>query len=87
MEIKDLAGMEVAARKIVEMGAHAVIVKGGHMERAIDVLFDGDKITQLGGDRVKADNYHGTGCTFASSIAAQLASGRGRRVAVSPRRT
>jgi hydroxymethylpyrimidine/phosphomethylpyrimidine kinase len=77
MEIKDLAGMEAAARKIVEMGAHAVIVKGGHMERAIDVLFDGDKITQLGGDRVKADNYHGTGCTFASSIAAQLASGRG----------
>ena len=77
MEIKDLAGMEAAARKIVEMGAHAVIVKGGHMERAIDVLFDGDKITQLGGDRVKADNYHGTGCTFASSIAAQMASGRG----------
>jgi hydroxymethylpyrimidine/phosphomethylpyrimidine kinase len=77
MEIKDLAGMEAAARKIVEMGAHAVIVKGGHMERAIDVLFDGEKITLLGGDRVKADNYHGTGCTFASTIAAQLASGRG----------
>ena len=77
MEIKDVADMEAAARKIVEMGAHAVIVKGGHMERAIDVLFDGEKITQLGGDRVKADNYHGTGCTFASTVAAQLASGRG----------
>jgi hydroxymethylpyrimidine/phosphomethylpyrimidine kinase len=77
MEIKDVAGMEGAARKIVELGAHAVIVKGGHMERAIDVLFDGEKITQLGGDRVKADHYHGTGCTFASTIAAQLASGRG----------
>jgi hydroxymethylpyrimidine/phosphomethylpyrimidine kinase len=77
LEIKDVAGMEAAARKIVEMGAQAVIVKGGHMERAIDVLFDGEKITQLGGDRVKADNYHGTGCTFASAIAAQLASGRG----------
>jgi hydroxymethylpyrimidine/phosphomethylpyrimidine kinase len=77
LEIKDVAGMEAAARKIVEMGAQAVIVKGGHMERAIDVLFDGEKITQLDGDRVKADNYHGTGCTFASTIAAQLASGRG----------
>ena len=77
LEIKDVAGMETAARKIVEMGAHAVIVKGGHMERAIDVLFDGERITQLGGDRVKADNNHGTGCTFASAIAAQLASGRG----------
>src|ERR1700726_3407819 len=77
LEIKDVAGMEAAARKIVEMGARAVIVKGGHMERAVDVLFDGDKITQLGGDRVKADNNHGTGCTFASAIAALLASGRG----------
>jgi hydroxymethylpyrimidine/phosphomethylpyrimidine kinase len=77
LEIKDVAGMEAAARKIVELGAHAVIVKGGHMERAIDVLFDGEKITQLGGDRVRANNNHGTGCTFASAVAAQLASGRG----------
>jgi hydroxymethylpyrimidine kinase/phosphomethylpyrimidine kinase len=76
LSIKDLAGMEAAARKIVEMGAHAVIVKGGHMERAVDVLFDGETITQLGGDKVKADNNHGTGCTFASAVAALLASGR-----------
>jgi hydroxymethylpyrimidine/phosphomethylpyrimidine kinase len=76
LEIKDVAGMEAAARKIVEMGAHAVIVKGGHMERAVDVLFDGETITQLGGDKVKSDNNHGTGCTFASAIAALLASGR-----------
>ncbi|HEY8714126.1 MAG TPA: bifunctional hydroxymethylpyrimidine kinase/phosphomethylpyrimidine kinase, partial [Candidatus Acidoferrum sp.] len=74
--IKDTAAMEAAARKIVEMGAHAVIVKGGHMERAVDVLFDGEQITQLGGERVKATNTHGTGCTFASAIAAQLACGR-----------
>src|ERR1700726_4974710 len=56
LSIKDLVDMEAAARKIVELGAHAVIVKGGHMERAVDVLFDGERITQLGGDRVKADN-------------------------------
>src|SRR6202521_1619427 len=61
MTIKDLADMEAAARKIVELGAHAVIVKGGHMERAVDVLFDGYEVTQLGGDRVKSDNNHGTG--------------------------
>src|SRR6195256_6947837 len=76
MTIKDVAGMEAAARKIVEMGARAVIVKGGHMERAVDVLFDGEIITQLGGDKVKADNNHGTGCTFASAITALLAAGR-----------
>jgi len=76
MTIKDVADMEAAARKIVEMGARAVIVKGGHMERAVDVLFDGTEMVQLGGDRVKTDNTHGTGCTFASAIAAQLASSR-----------
>ena len=76
MTIKDVADMEVAARKIVEMGAHAVIVKGGHMEKAIDVLFDGTDMHPLGGDKVKLENTHGTGCTFASAITAQLAAGR-----------
>src|SRR5229473_7472742 len=76
LTIKDVADMEAAARKIVEMGARAVIVKGGHMERAVDVLFDGTEMVQLVGDRVRTDNTHGTGCTFASAIAAQLAAGR-----------
>jgi hydroxymethylpyrimidine kinase/phosphomethylpyrimidine kinase len=76
LTIKDVGGMEAAARKIVEMGAHAVIVKGGHMDRAVDVLFDGNEIVALAGDRVKEETLHGTGCAFASAIAAQLASGR-----------
>jgi hydroxymethylpyrimidine/phosphomethylpyrimidine kinase len=76
MEIKDLAAMEAAARKIVEMGAKAVIVKGGHMEKAIDIVFDGKELQPLSGDRVRIENTHGTGCTFASAIAAQLAVGR-----------
>ncbi len=75
LPIKDLAGMEAAARKLVEMGARAVIVKGGHMDRAVDVLFEGGQATQLVGDRAKEDTLHGTGCAFASAIAAQLASG------------
>ncbi|HKM66418.1 MAG TPA: bifunctional hydroxymethylpyrimidine kinase/phosphomethylpyrimidine kinase [Candidatus Acidoferrum sp.] len=74
--IKELADMEAAARKLVEMGAPAVIVKGGHMEKAVDVLFDGKEMHQLGGDRVKVEYTHGTGCTFASAITAQLAAGR-----------
>ena len=76
LTIREVADMEAAARKIVEMGARAVIVKGGHMERAVDVLFDGTDLVQLGGDRVKTENTHGTGCTFASAITALLASGR-----------
>jgi hydroxymethylpyrimidine kinase/phosphomethylpyrimidine kinase len=76
LSIKDFAGMEAAARKLVEMGAHAVIVKGGHMDRAVDVLFDGTDIVHLAGDRLREETLHGTGCTFASAVAAQLASGR-----------
>jgi len=75
--IKDVADMEAAARKLVEMGAKAVIVKGGHMEKATDVVFDGKEVHQLGGDKVKLENAHGTGCTFASALTAQMAVGRG----------
>jgi hydroxymethylpyrimidine/phosphomethylpyrimidine kinase len=76
MTIKDLADMEAAARKIVEMGARAVIVKGGHMEKAVDVLFDGNAMMPLAGDKGKEDALHGTGCTFASAVTAHLAAGR-----------
>ncbi len=82
LEIKDVAGMEAAARKLVEHGARAVVIKGGHMEKPIDVLFDGSDILTLGGDQVKTHNTHGSGCTFASAIAAQLATGRPLRDAV-----
>jgi hydroxymethylpyrimidine/phosphomethylpyrimidine kinase len=75
--IKDVADMEAAARKLGEMGAKAVIVKGGHMEKATDVVFDGKDMHQLGGDKVKLENTHGTGCTFASALTAQMAAGRG----------
>ena len=76
IEIKDVAAMEAAARKIVELGARAVIVKGGHMDRAVDVVFDGNEMVQLGGDKVRIENTHGTGCTFASALTAHLAAGR-----------
>jgi hydroxymethylpyrimidine/phosphomethylpyrimidine kinase len=73
--------MEAAARKIVEMGARAVIVKGGHMERPMDVLYDGTEIVTLPGERVQEEQLHGTGCTFASALTAQLAAGRSLREA------
>src|SRR5271168_2256305 len=74
--IKDVADMEAAARKLVEMGAKAVIVKGGHMDKAVDLLFDGNAMMPLAGDKGKEESLHGTGCTFASAVAAHLAVGR-----------
>jgi len=77
LAIKDIGDMEAAARKLAEMGAKAVIVKGGHMEKPIDVVFDGKEVHLLSGDKLKLENTHGTGCTFASALTAQMAAGRG----------
>lgn len=82
IQIKDHEGMEAAARKIVERGARAVVVKGGHMDKAIDILFDGAEMLRFGGDHLKSENTHGSGCTFGSAIAALLACGRPLREAV-----
>jgi len=78
----NLDDMKAAARKLVELGARAVVVTGGHLDKAIDVLFDGKDLESFVGDRIKPDNTHGTGCTFSSAVAANLALGRQLRDAV-----
>ena len=82
MPVDNLEGMKAAARKLVEFGARAVVVTGGHLEKAVDVFFDGTTMESFAGDRVKPDNTHGTGCTFSSAVAANLALGRQLRDAV-----
>jgi hydroxymethylpyrimidine/phosphomethylpyrimidine kinase len=82
LRVENQEAMKAAARKLVEMGARAVVVTGGHLDKAIDVLFDGSELEVFTGDRVKPDNTHGTGCTFSSAIAANLALGRQLRDAV-----
>jgi len=81
MEVKDVAGMKAAGQKLLEMGARAVIVTGGHLEKPIDVLCDAAGIDTFGGDHVKSPNTHGSGCTFSSALAAQLACGQQLREA------
>ena len=82
MPVENLENMKTAARKLVEMGARAVVVTGGHLDKAVDVFFNGTKMESFAGDRVKPDNTHGTGCTFSSAVAANLALGRQLRDAV-----
>ena len=65
-----------AARIIVEMGAKSVVVKGGHREGpAVDLYFDGTGFREFVSPRIETVNTHGTGCTFASAVAAGLAKG------------
>jgi len=82
MEVKDLHGMKAAGKRLLEMGARAVIVTGGHLDKPSDVLCEGTEVEVFGGDHVKNPNTHGSGCTFSSAIAAQLASGQQLREAV-----
>lgn len=74
--IESVSDMEQAARKIHALGAKAVVIKGGHArQNATDVLFDGEQLYRFDAARIDTKNTHGTGCTFSSAIAAQLAKG------------
>lgn len=67
-----------AARRLAGMGAAAVIIKGGHFPTSdiTDLLYDGSTFAEFRGERVPGRHTHGTGCTFAAALAAQLALGR-----------
>lgn len=75
--IRSEAEMERAARSLHALGAANVLVKGGHLggQYATDILFDGNKIHTFSSERVFTSNTHGTGCSYASAIAAFLAQG------------
>ncbi|MCI0858275.1 MAG: bifunctional hydroxymethylpyrimidine kinase/phosphomethylpyrimidine kinase [Chloroflexi bacterium] len=65
-----------AAEAIVQLGARAVVVKGGHREGpATDLFYDGVRFQEFSAPRIDTVNTHGTGCTFASAVAAGLAKG------------
>lgn len=76
LKVENLDGMKAAARKLVEMGARGVVVTGGHLDKAIDIYCVPTDLQVFTGDRLKAENLHGAGCTFSSAVAANLALGR-----------
>ena len=76
--VDDEEGMRRAARRLVEMGAAAALVKGGHLggEELVDVLYDGRGWRAWRRPRLDTRNTHGTGCTLSAAVAAGLAHGR-----------
>jgi len=86
LKVTDPEQMRAAAQRLHEMGAAAVVVTGGHLDKAIDLL---SFTTKRGVEqelfksvRLKSNSTHGTGCAFSTSIACHLAMGRGLPEAV-----
>jgi hydroxymethylpyrimidine/phosphomethylpyrimidine kinase len=76
LKITSDADVRRAAQQIIGMGARAVVVKGGHREGpATDLFYDGARFQEFTAPRIQTTNTHGTGCTFASAVAAGLARG------------
>lgn len=78
IEIKSLPDARRAAKVIHGFGCKHVLIKGGHLlaERATDLLYDGRFFNLFKGEFIDTPHTHGTGCTFASAIAAHLAQGK-----------
>lgn len=85
--IGSMADAREAAKRLHDMGANSVIITGGHaVERegqkahaggheVVDLVFDGHTFHELRAARIVSDRTHGTGCTYAAAIAANLARG------------
>jgi len=76
MRVATLDDMAEAGRRILDLGAGAVVVKGGHLAggAAVDILIDRDGVMRLSGKRYPY-SVHGSGCCFSAALTAHLARG------------
>src|SRR6266852_6464309 len=81
LKVTAVDGMKAAAARLHEMGAPAVVITGGHLDKAIDVLSfttrRGVEVEVFKADRQRSNSTHGTGCAFSTAIACHLALDRG----------
>jgi hydroxymethylpyrimidine/phosphomethylpyrimidine kinase len=88
-QVKTREDMEAAAMTLLQSGARAVLLKGGHLEgdTVVDLLATADGIEKFESPRIDTPHTHGTGCTLASAIACGLAQGMELRDAIERART
>ena len=82
--ISSVEDMEDACRIILELGGAYVVIKGGHLQgkSAVDVIFDGKKITKVKSTRLDGLNVHGSGCNFSALLTSNIALGDSPLIAV-----
>ncbi len=78
LPVADETQMRAAGEKLLEMGARAVLMKGGHLpgDEIVDLFLDGRRVVSFRGRRIRTRATHGTGCTLSAAVAANLALGR-----------
>lgn len=77
MTVEYVDDMRLAAQKLHQMGAKAVVITGGHLDKATDVLSPANGEVQIfKSERQNSISTHGTGCAFSTAIACHLAQGR-----------
>ncbi len=89
LRITDQQSLEAAGCIIHDLGARAVLIKGGHRdgEEVVDWLFDGVEWTPFRAPRIHTTGGHGTGCTLASAIATRLGQGMDLKAAIESAKT
>lgn len=75
-QVRSRVEIKEAAKRIIDLGARSVVIKGGHRRGpATDIFYDGRNFRELTAPRIRTPHTHGTGCTFSAAIAAYLARG------------
>ena len=84
LRITDLQSLQAAGAILCDLGARAVLIKGGHDrgEEVVDWLYDGSTWTDFRTPRIHTTGGHGTGCTLASAIATRLGQGMKLKAAI-----
>ena len=85
IDVDSVESLTEAAHALLDAGPDAVLAKGGHLsegDEAVDVLVTGDATRTFSAPRIDTEHTHGTGCTYASAIAAHLAHGRDLSTAI-----
>jgi hydroxymethylpyrimidine/phosphomethylpyrimidine kinase len=86
LTVNDLEQMRLALARLHEMGAASVVITGGHLEKAVDLLSfasrTGPQQEVFKSAKLPSNSTHGTGCAFSTAMACHLAQGRGLPEAV-----
>jgi hydroxymethylpyrimidine/phosphomethylpyrimidine kinase len=84
IDVKTHDDMRKAARVLVDRGARAALIKGGHLpgNQIVDVLYDGRAFREWSRTKIHTSSTHGTGCTLSAAIAAGLAHGHSLQTSV-----